>query len=349
MNRLRFAQRLFTAVLSAASLSGSARADLLSDAQLWLDPATLPYALYDRQVIDTPGSSFTWADSAGRIIVGASILPTLREGVWLEPGRTYSQDDYFYQPNIDYRADLSAGVLTSTFDRSGLYHIRATFSDGSQETRAVLVNSAIAGPGSEAGPNSTGPTTQIAQPHADLHLVSGSPGANDSMANIAFDQLNRDGRRVAWAPDTLTLVNTICAWEMELGRPITVAIYAHGAPGLVQIGNTRVGVAGQGLDYSPRQLHNAITGKVSSVYFFSCSLGRDGAGELFSTELSGGDIMVYNWNRTMWVGGEQRWAVNSDATFRCIPAPGPALLIAFGLMTPPRRRRYIPFHRERTR
>jgi hypothetical protein len=108
-----------------ACLTG-AQAAWLSNSQLYFDPTSVEFGFYDRVILDdlATDNSHEWTAQTDPV-TDADILPVLKPGYYPE-GYSFSVADYYFDPNVDYKADLTNGDLTAYFYESGQYLTRTS-------------------------------------------------------------------------------------------------------------------------------------------------------------------------------------------------------------------------------
>ncbi|MCX5691046.1 MAG: hypothetical protein NTV94_14880 [Planctomycetota bacterium] len=196
--------------LAVAVFTLTARGDFLTDAQLWFDPATIQQDYYPQVRLSSPTHSWV---AAGDPIIDFDVLPLLKQGTYTS-GYVYQQSDYFQRPNIDYSADLTAGTVTATFTRAGMYHVRITRQSGAIETVAVFNRS---GPLGDDGPHKTGAARVVISPDGDLFLVANEPG-DEALSNAA-GIINDEGYDWDVMNNKADIAAKARAKALELGRP----------------------------------------------------------------------------------------------------------------------------------
>ena len=300
--------------LAAALVVSSASAALVSSSDLFLAPSSVGLSSYEfHQLEGLDGSSglvraYSSSDVGGATIVGVKILPLLNPNSANIQGE-YSTAElaainsgnyasfYFAQPNQDYYADLSAGLLSVEYYAAGTYFLEVTaeragvsftkiFEDDVDDFQGSL-------PGAPRDPTKAGRV--IASPTADLSLVSNStkePAGTNGYSSAAFKTLQTEGKNPKLANSVADVISQIQAACKAKGAPISVTLVGHGASGAVQIGSTLITTKPRAgtTDMTPADFQKAIdkdpTGKrcVKAIDFYSCNVNTNSAGMTEGTD-----------------------------------------------------------------
>ncbi len=299
--------------IAASVLPSPSWSALISSSDLFLAPSLVGEDAYDfHELTGLDGSSgltrtYTSADVNGATITGVRILPLLN------PNPTTSQGDYsaadlasinvgnfssyfFAQPNQDYFADLTSGLLTIEYYAEGSYFVEVAAQDNNGVTFSKIFEDGVDDfQGSLPGQprDRTQPGRVIATPSADLSIVSNpaaEPAGTNGYSGAAFLTLQAAGRTPQLANSTQGVIAQIQAACQAKGGPITVTLVGHGASGAVQIGNTRITTNPRpnSTDVTPAQFQAAIdliaagpnAGQqcVKAIDFYSCNVNTNTLG-----------------------------------------------------------------------
>ena len=264
---------LFFVVLFHAS----SYAVLLSDGQLYFDPATLEEADYPKVYLpDLLADNTAEWTASGDPITDADILPILKPGDYLK-GYVFSQTDYLEQPNVDYWADLTAGDLTVTFHTAGLYHVRITRASSAVEIYAVFAEADY----KPSAPTSTGPKKKIdPTPTADLFVVENSDTTMDNSNEI----WKKNGQATERVDNVAQTVQKIKEKSKALGRKLHVELDGHGAAGIIAQGEGKSStpIPGERVDLkNAAAFQESIDDYVNHITFQGCSVGKGKKGKEF--------------------------------------------------------------------
>lgn len=350
MERRIFGRRAIAlAMVACGAISSAGHAAVLSDSQLFYNPDGFWNGFFPSRSL-AQGGQTQFLPSGSRTIVGANVLPTLEDGFY-PSGYSYSQSDYSVQPNQydsfgmplgrTYRADLTAGVLTTQFDADGLYHVKVNYSDGTSDIHSVFVDTGIGDGfvGADAA-HGTATTKKVSAKAADLFIVSTGKD-NDGFINNAITQLGT-GDNVKRAATVAEAKAAIEARSRALGRKISVAIVGHGFQGSIRLGKDgdpaaeRINNTGGANTTSGTAFGNMIKDFASSVNLFGCSTGGGVAGGRLLADIQGTGVNATAYTGTVYLS-KTEWSVDSWATK--VPTPGTTALAAMGLVLVARRRR----------
>lgn len=293
-------------------------ASLISSADLFLAPSSVPegsYAFHELSGLD--GSSgltqtYTSSDMGGATITGVQILPLLVANAGTVQGN-YSAADlaainsgnfsqyFFVQPNQDYYADLTAGVLSVEYYAAGTYFVKVTAEQNGVTFSSIFEDDVADSLGGLPGQprDRTLPGRVIATPTADLSIVSnpasepaGTNGINGiGYSGAGFLTLQQAGQNPQLANSVQSVINQIQAACQAKGGPISVTLVGHGASGAVQIGNTRITNTprANSNDVTPAQFQAAIdtiaqgpnagAQCVNKIAFYSCNVNTNTPGK----------------------------------------------------------------------
>ncbi len=303
-------------------LGSPAFGELLTDAQLYFDPATLSDGVYPRQTLPdfTVQNTIVW-DAEADPILSTSVLPVLKEGDY-GPDYTYSQSDYYLTPNTNYSADLTAGTLTATFNAGGLYHVRTIRQSGASATYAILAQG-------DFGPNDADPASGKVQkmptPPATYYFGS-NEGKADTFIDGGTKAIENTGKSVTKAATIDALTEAIQKLPQGANH---VEILAHGYAGGIWIGNEQLNAD------NAAAFQEAIDPYVSHLTFISCNTGKGVDGKEFL------DILNESLKAEAWTGKVGVWYTKpdmSDVYFtreisaRYIPEPAAFCLFLAGAM-----------------
>jgi hypothetical protein len=333
MNRGQRLLAVFLLILAAAS----AQADVLSDAQLYFDPDSISPDYYERIELPDLGqaNSHTWL-AGNDPVTDADILPVLKPGSY-PPGYSFSQNDYYLLPNVNYFGDLTGGTLTARFAAPGLYHVRVTRQSGSHEVFAVFAESWLKEV--DGDPDKTGAVRELdPPPDGDLFLVENSDQALDNSAAI-WQKAGRYVRRVDRRepdpnhPDDNDVITEIIMRWKKLGRKIHVEIDGHGTAGRIGTGAGKGNIPDKQIDLnSVGDLAHVIRHYVSQITFQGCRVGKGAKGQYFLDTLAKSIGYAGAWDSPVVVVDQDHFEVDRNAEFVEVVMPEPAslLLLAIG-------------------
>ena len=250
---------------------------LLTDGQLYFDPATLgegdyPKVYLSDLVVDNTAQWFALGDP----ITDADILPILKPGDYLK-GYVFSQTDYLVLPNVDYSADLTAGDLMVTFNVAGLYHVQITRQSSAVEIYAVFAEAGY----KPAAPTSTGPKKKVdPTPSADLFVVENA----DNTMNNSNEIWKKNGQSTERVDNVAQTVQKIKEKSEALGRKLHVELDGHGAAGVIGQGEGKSSTAipSKRVDLkSAAEFQKSIDDYVNHITFQGCSVGKGQKGKEF--------------------------------------------------------------------
>lgn len=297
-------------------LPSTSRAALISSSDLFLAPSLVGEAAYDfQELTGLDGSqglvrSYSSSDMDGATIIGARILPLLNPNPSTSQGQ-YSDADllainssnyssfFFAQPNQDYFADLTGGILSVEYYAAGSYFVEVTAKNADDTTFSKIFEDGVddfqgALPGQPR--DRTKPGRVIATPTADLSIVSNpaaEPAGTNGYSRAGFLTLQQAGQNPQLANTVQSVIDQIQAACTAKGGPISVTLVGHGDSGAVQIGNTRITTNPRPMttDLTPAQFQAAIDkikdgpnkGKrcVKAIDFYSCNVNTNLAGVNF--------------------------------------------------------------------
>lgn len=318
-------------------LAASAGASPLSDSELYFDPASLADGFYPDRDVD-PGMSTSWLSAPGRVIAGANILPVLRNNLYDE-NYAYSQSDYESLPNVGYAADLTAGVLTATFQDEGIYHVRVNYTDGTSDIHAVFVDVGIAGKQGQDAPNKTGKTKVTPTKAGDVVYIS-EGNADDGAMNNAKELFA--GLTIVRVSSVSEIADDLAVRSGEAGRKLDAVIVGHGYSGSIRLGKEgdpaaeRINNNGDATSTSGADFGGYIRDYASSVNLAGCNTGAGAAGARLLNDIYGAGVSATAYTSTVYYGKTKMYL---DATGTKIPAPGgAAVLVMVGLGGARRRR-----------
>ncbi|GMV24538.1 MAG: hypothetical protein AMXMBFR58_05690 [Phycisphaerae bacterium] len=329
-------RRLCAALLAVCGMGAVATADLLSDAQLYFDPASIQPDFYSRLLLDDLASQHTITFDAGsNPVIGANILPMLRPGDYF-PGYSYSQADYFHTPNSDYYADLTSGSLAASFMQPGLYHIRTYRADGQTDVFAVFAESGFKE--KDGSPDRSGGEEVLDPvPDADLFIVEKSDSTIDDSAEV----WTKFGKKVVRVADREAAVKAIETESNRLHRKIHVELDGHGAPANMSTGAGVKNIPSKQVDStSVKDFCERIRKFCNYLTFQGCSVGQGTEGESFLQTIASAIGTAGAWDSEVTVIDKSGFSVSSSAKFVIkTPAPGAASLFALTTLFAVRRRR----------
>lgn len=331
------------AVLSVAALAIQASAAPLSDTQLYFDPASIPFSATNYPVVDLAAGGLAQFGSPGRRVVGANILPILRDNTY-GPGYSFSPSDYLIQPNQPgtYSADLTDGFLTARFDDDGAYHMRVFYEDGTNEVQSVFVDAGVGDPyGGQDRNNGSAPWKAVDAKAGDLYIIS-TGAANDGFINSAVNLLG-NGANTARASTIQQAKDAIMARQQALGRKIKVVIVGHGFQGSIRLGHDsptttaeRINNSGDANTMNGTDFGNMIKDKVSMINLFGCNTGGGAAGGTLLQDITNTGVMATAYTSTVGLTNT-KWYTYTWGTK--VPAPGAISLLGLGMLLVARRRR----------
>ena len=310
-----------------------AAATTLTSDQTFFDPWEVPLGIYSRDYLypASTGNSIQWDGN----IVDVDILPMLKPYLPDDPagypaGYDFTSSDYYYIPLSDYIVDLSAGVATATFSKSGIYHARLTRDDGTSEIRAVLVNAGTLG-----GDNQTSASVSISGPVADLVVVSKPTKPDETLdianANAVDDNGESKVSRANSAEDAVTIIKE--AFIKNDLEKIHLEIVAHGAPGYFELGDTAIGPGGS---MTMEEFQVLIDKYVNEISIYACSFTGDNMAGLQTLA----DSIGYAWGfdkpvsvHRDWLDFSRGWDLSLNGkldTATAVPEPASIFLIITG-------------------
>lgn len=317
-------------ILGVAWLAGSSTlASPLSDSQLYFDPGSISPHETIYPYLDIASGGLAQFGSPGRRVVGANILPMLRDNDYY-PGYSYSMADYLIQPNQvgTYAADLTDGLLTAQFQDDGAYHLRVNYEDGSSETHAVYVNAGVGDPfAGQDRNNGSAPWKQVDAKQGDLYIIS-TGAADDGFINSAMNLIPAGANR-ATASTIQQAKDAIMARSQALGRKIKVVIVGHGFQGSIRLGHgataERINNSGAANSMSGTDFGNMIKDKVSMINLFGCNTGGGVAGGQLLADITATGVMATAYTSTVGLT-DTKWFAYSWGTK--VPSPGSIVLLA---------------------
>ncbi len=324
----------FTILCLVLSISGSALAVILSDAELYFDPTSAVFDYYDRIILDDLSSvnTYVW-EASGDDIVDADVLPVLKPGTYPEE-YSFSQDDYLQTPNLDYYADITDGTLTGTFTVSAQYMVRVTRESGSSQIYTLFAETGLLElPGHT---NKSGPSRKISGPSGDLIIVA----EGDSTLDRAYDNIVGEGKNVTSATGLAETIAKIKAASEAAGRKIHVELVGHGAPGMISMNDKSIAdgdlVGPDAVDI--QEFQDAIDEYVDNISLFSCESAKGPEGDQLLQILADSIGLASGWTVpiTVEVG---YFNVDYSKEAMSIPEPATLLLLGFGGLVLLRRRR----------
>lgn len=320
-------------MLILALLGCSAGAALLTDSQLYIDPASIGQDFYVHIDLGdlTAQNSYLWAAGSDPV-VGAKILPVLKTNNYTS-GYAFSQNDYLDQPNVDYSADLTSGNLTAQFLIPGLYHVDVMRAGGDSQIFAVF---AEAGLKQEDGkPSTTGASQKMVIPDADLILVEQRDKTLDDAAKVWA----QEGKTVERTTSRQDVIDKIKAKSEALGRKIHVELDGHGYAGYISTGGGWMKGADYFLDLSnAKDFQSKIDKYVDYITFQGCSTGAGTDGAKFLKIFADSVGQVGAWDQPTGVvapSGTNKgyFTVPIGAKFVIVPEPSALFVIACGMAT----------------
>jgi hypothetical protein len=305
-------------------LSIGARAQTLTDNQLYFDPDSLAKSLYTRILLPdlSSANSFVW--SAGSdAVVDADILPILKPGTYAS-GYLFTQADYLLQPNVDYNAALTSGSLTATFEQPGLYHVRVNHQSGASEIFAVFAEFGLKEDGAK---DKTGTTVKMDPlPDADLFLVEQRDATIDNSAEI----WKKNGKTVERTTSRQDVIDKIKKKSEELKRKIHVELDGHGRDGYISTG----GGAAKGADFfidlsNVKDFQKAIDPYVNKITFQSCNTGKGTDGAKFLEILKSSIGSAGAWDTEVGVVDQSYFTIGRGGQFVKSEVPEPSAFAMF--------------------
>ena len=301
-------KKLFLSISLFLLFCSSCFAALLSDAQLYFDPATINPDYYTKIYLEdlTVQNTVVW-DANSDNVIDADILPILQEGTYT-PFRVYSQADYYHLPNIDYSADLTAGTLTATFVTPGIYHVRVTRAIAASEIFCVLAESYKKIADDSPSAKKSTKTKKVAMPNADLFVCENRDKAIDNSAKA----LTNAGRTVKRASNQQDVVDAIKARSKELGRKIHAELDGHGLGGSISTGvgddpAHRLCLANKNV----ASFQKAIDKYVDHITFQGCSVGKGKDGKRFLQIMADSVGKAGAWNSDVYVINREYFAIET--------------------------------------
>ena len=245
----------------------TALATPLTDEELYFDPTSVDFDYYPRVILDdlAADNNNVW-DAGNDWVVDADILPVLKPGTYPD-GYSFSQDDYYQTPNVDYFADITDGTLTATFEVPGQYMVRVSRDSGSSQVYTVFAETGLLElPGHT---DKTGPSREIPGPTGDVVIVA----TGDSTLDQAADNITNEGENVERATGVDDTIQKIKDAATAAGRKIHVELVGHGAPGMISTNNSNTAdgdlIGPDSADI--QEFQDAIDEYVDNISLFSCS------------------------------------------------------------------------------
>jgi hypothetical protein len=289
--------------LVAVTLAGilspaSVQAQPESNAQLFLDPTTVPPDFYT-YTLESSGSPISFTN-VSRI----QVLPALQQG----------NNSYLYTPNVDYSATLSGSNGTLFLDHAGPYIVETTSSiDGSHAFTSF-------GVGFVVNPAATGPTynwhmTDV--PNADTYVVDPAVAASQP----TFPAGSTVKNNLATWNDVLNYLKTLTNAHVELSGHGNVGQFYYN--GMLVLDDTTA---------ATQATLDMLKGHVKELTFMSCLTGQGAGGQAFLQNVA--NTLGASSGYTDCVGGDgTKWYVNDDGkrvSFIAVPEPGILALFALG-------------------
>jgi hypothetical protein len=266
----------------------------LTDAELFFDPYSLPRAVYPSQHLENLNvhNQVVFGQDVPDIM-SAQILPVLNAGEYPD-GYFFTQADYMVMPNVDYFADLTGGILTVTFEREGIYHIRMP-RGGSDETWVVFVQTYR---GADA--NETSTTKDAGIPAADLFIIS-DDSEDSGYADSCEDVLDAEGKTTERCGSRQAAINAI----KKLSAPPKkhVEICGHGVPGAISIGSgTDLNADDDVLDGdTAASFQEEVDDYIDELTFLGCNVGEGEDGADFLQTLADSIGTVRAWDSRVYI------------------------------------------------
>lgn len=325
-----------TTLLFLVAACGAAQADLLTDGQMFFDPATFDRDYYSRLYLSSLATQNTLTFDAGADpVVGANVLPMLKPNEY-GAGYVYSQADYDYTPNVDYYGDLTDGVLTTTINQPGLYHIRTFRASGQSDIFAVFAEFAFKE--KKGRPDKSGGNKRLNPlPDADLILVENSDSTLDDSAEV-WKKGGRNVQRVSSRADAVKKINDAAA---AAKRKIHVEIDGHGAPAEIGTGAGEHDIPDKQIDSdSIVEFCKQIRASCNILTFQGCSVGEGAKGAQFLQTIATSIGTAGAWDSEVGVVDKSAFSVSSKAKFITkVPAPTSAGVLLMSAIFAARRRR----------
>ena len=318
----------------------SVDAAVLNSSQTYFDPDSLSFGIYARDHlypnfdgVNVTGNSIQWSGG----ITDVDILPMLKPYSVADPtgypiGYSFTVNDYYYEPVIDYIVDLTAGIATATFSKEGIYHARLTRSDGSTEIRAVLANAGTLGDAL-----GTAPSVPIPGPIADLVLVSQPTGGDATLdianANAVDDNGAAKVNRARSVADAVAKIKA--AYQNNGNKRIHLEVVAHGSAGFFQLGDTAIGQRGT---ISIKDFQKLIDPYVKEISVYACNFAADGGVGLQTLADSLGRATGFDKFVSVhrsWFGFSRGWDLElrgKKGLSLAVPEPSTILLVLLGTL-----------------
>jgi hypothetical protein len=328
-------------IVSFVLLLGSAQAAPLTDADLYFDPAGIVPDYYTRlELPDLTVQNTLLLQGDPNAIIGANILPMLKPGNYPK-GFPFSQADYYYTPNIDYSADLTDGDLTVTFNKPGLYHVRVTYEDYSQDVYAVFAETWSVEKINKY--DNTGITKVIDFPPSDVVNVGVFVEQADSKLDKCADLWEKNGYDISRIISRQDLVDRIKEklGKMEPTKPKYnyVIIQGCGTEGNISTGAGMEDIPDKQIDLtSVEQFGKDVNDYVGHITLLGCSVGHGMVGKNFLKILADSTSKASAWDSPVIVVGDDCFAVSGTGNFvevqkdSCVllPADADAMVSAEG-------------------
>ena len=273
------------------ALTAPARGVPLTAEQMYLDPDTIPPAEYVYGALDV-GGTMNFSN-----VTALQVLPPLMPG----------SNEYYFVPCTDYTGDITGTNGSITFNRAGPYHVRATFTDESQQLLPVGIDLR------EHHRGIGGITTSV------WHSLPTPDGGDCVVVDPEFAE---PGSTYGGDPD---IQDGFTTWEQVENHLKTltnahVELDGHGAPGKFKFNGEVVLEAGT---EAKSNWLDSMKGHISHLSFISCSVAQScslvsEAAEKLGTSSGYTDVI-----RDTPSSGE--WFINADGYLKIVPEPATML------------------------
>jgi hypothetical protein len=278
--------------------------------------------------------------------VGVHILPVLNPNPSGSQG-AYTTSDlanisqsnwrsfYALQPNVDYRATtIVNNQSTATFDTDGQYFVQLVTSNGQTQKETlfhVLASDFFAEIPAKGAKDKGAPQRKIDAPKSDLIIVSdGDPDDIKKDGQGAMKNAQKQLPNAAKAKTLQEVKDAIKKYFDDHGmQKFSLTLIGHGAFGIIKIGTEYISDVGG--DMTPSAFQAMIDQYVSSIDFYSCSVGAGPAGQKFLDDFAASLDSARAWNAPITIGMTY---FDTDATGRLVSGvPEPSTLALLGIGT----------------
>ncbi len=292
------ARNVLVCIVFSLMVASGAFSAWLTPEEMYLDPTTIPEAEYAFDY--TTQNEYTFQK-----VVGLKILPPLKE----------DSLEYYFEPDVDYKADVTGGLGTVTFNRPGPYFVLAIYQNDSSQLFDFAIDFEIYN-GPQRGPTSN--WHKIPTPSPDV--VVRDPDLRKDPKFGPKTKVVTD--KQTWQEVT-DYLKTLSNAHVELG--------GHGSPAAFYYKGSRV------LYDCTKETNDwldSIRGHVSNLTFMSCSTGRGDEGKAFLQKVANYLGESAGYTNIVGSNGED-WFINGDGKLvKCVvPEPSATLFALWAVPT----------------